>query len=962
MKRSFNFMSVFIVFAIFLLNFQVIMATDGAGGSGKPVVIKLRKDYFEERIKMDMQDKIDENPVTAEIPVGPLSFTANLKMSIKNVLFSRGLMAEGLSNLGNENALRYRVLIFGSVEIESITGSVSNDILDSYKKYYNQLLMSYRYKIKASDMEFYGNDKILEYMDTPNFILKGYYRPVTDEAGRLNEDTYILEFEDFQINDLNNTTAIEGMVLNKFKEFESESIFSIEGMNDELEGRNPFLKISMPGIFETESTMIGMDHCDVNGMNCIEYPIPDPPEESFSNNKPDSLVEMRISEDVLYKTIQDEFEAEIVSPMELEELNVNIMNGYLHIQFKLSMKIVLVNCHLMEFNYYYKFDPSTGMPGEDNETGISLKLESHDKNIGSVTPPSLIAFGVCAGAANEIEERFLDKTDTISDGLTENIPTLIDLAKEINMKDYEIEAGFEVGNNFRDVVLSLIKPVPEKEKYIYNFNWAFSDDNENGIQNINDRCWYADWINGEDCDIDGDGIKDHVDQKAYKAESTVNPSEIDGAQYDENCIEMTGGNFHIKNCDFEKDVHYGEYFDLEGSLYMKNGTVSDKPSAYLSSFYCYCGKDNDRRKDCSTGGTCGQHHGNPGELSNSFYGKNTWQPMYDGISSGRDNRFYEKDKYDKKISLATGVYAKKTYGKWQWQKDLADVYGVFKLPEWDMKKIYQTTGRKYNEKDYHLFYLRDFNASRTSFAPSRNKFNSGNNYIITKNAGTANETKELNPKYFENYFVSGNNTFNTMQQAATNSKWSNSMPFYLYMIKWKDRVASRSIDIDGYWIYYPYEWLNDFLNPWLIDKTGPVENGGMPLTTNPGYIFDTVLTPDTMLLQKVYTNKNSQQTFKSPQGYLSYSFEDGKYIISPAVSSAYESEGKEVLRGVDLKGASFINYNGSIFAAGNLISRTQMKSAYSEDIDTVYDDYSYNNIFVKINEDGENYELRPLAY
>ena len=198
-------------------------------------------------------------------------------------------------------------------------------------------------------------------------------------------------------------------------------------------------------------------------------------------------------------------------------------------------------------------------------------------------------------------------------------------------------------------------------------------------------------------------------------------------------------------------------------------------------------------------------------------------------------------------------------------------------------------------------------------------------------------------------------------RGLTIDKWASSLPFYVYMIKWKDTVKELRISMDNYWIYYPYEWMNDFISPWLIDPSGPVKENGMPFETNPGYVFDETLTSEAIFLKKVYTNKKSQQTFRSSNGYMSYFNEGESYRISPATSGAYANEGTEVANGMDLNGASIIEFQGSFYAAGNLFSSYDQRSVSMENVDDVYDGYSYNNVFVRIADNERGYALERLT-
>lgn len=167
-------------------------------------------------------------------------------------------------------------------------------------------------------------------------------------------------------------------------------------------------------------------------------------------------------------------------------------------------------------------------------------------------------------------------------------------------------------------------------------------------------------------------------------------------------------------------------------------------------------------------------------------------------------------------------------------------------------------------------------------------------------------------------------------------------------------------NIVGYWLYYPYERLNDYLNPWLTDLTGPVENPGMPMPEASRHVYDMLLTSDALFLKKVEHGADTQQVFNFDNSYMYYSFENGSFFITPSAYSVSQKDKKEVINGISLNSGSFVSYNGAIFAAGNLVNNTiAKKTAKSSTL--LNDDYVYENVFVKISENDKNYELDRLA-
>ena len=1004
-----------LLISILFLFLNAVLASDGAAGSGKPVAIKMRKDYLEEVIKKDLQKAVKNNPVSFEHNFLGSTFELKLNVKIKDVLLSRGLLAEGTSPLGPETAFRYRIIIFGSLEIASISNQTfSEKDLEAYKDYFNQILNSYRYYLTDSVMESYkyDNDKTTEH---PNFMLKGYFMP-KEENGELNEKIYVFQFEDFQIHDLGTTWIVEEKALNALKNLNIPEV-NIGELNEGLKDRNPFLKISKPGNFETESTMIAMDYCDENNPNdCIVYPIPEPPESSFSNSKTDNLIEFRISEEVLRKDVLKNLELEIKkknnswvdTEVDHDFFTVRVFDDHLLISYALSTWIIdFFHCNT-DLYYEYEFKPS--MENYD-EKKIQLILSHSEKSYSSSF--SIIAAIACKFVMEEADNAFKKSTDVINEKLLEHKSTLKKLAlndinlegmnldnlklegvnlegmslgdiiehvmtskemsfenalkyilKYVDLKDilknYKIKSGFETGSNYNDIVFSVAKKAPEKDNYFSNFNWAYSDSNNNNIQNVNDPCWYS--VKKEDCDIDGDGIQDHVDNKVFKAESKIAHSARDGALYGEKtCSTNRVGLFHITTCAQDKEVHYGEYFDVDGTLYMKE--LNNNPKTYLSSYYCYCGNTEEYRTQCKVTSTCGEHHGNPGRVTNEeFANKNTWQPMYNKNISSRNNKPYKKGVGDKKINNNTGIYATKTSGKWDWQKDLEDIYGISNLAEWDVQNIIQCDGETLNEKECYMEHYKDFNAARVSFAPSKKETNNENDYITSPTQRTLNEAKQINPEYFENYFVTENDAVNKRFNDATKHKWALSWFSYFPLIKWKDIVTEYEIDnIVGYWLYYPYERLNDFLNPWLIDLTGPVENPGMPMPEASRHVYDMILTPDALFLGRVEHGADTQQVFTFDNNYMYYSLENGNFFITQSLYNVSQKDRKEVVNGISLNAGSFVSYNGAVFAAGNLVQNNIMSQRTQENNTLLNDDHIYDNVFVKISENDENYELERLA-
>ena len=198
MKKFFLLVSILFLFSNFIL------ASDGAAGSGKPVAIKMRKDYLENVIEQEIQ-KSFVDPISIEYEqdienYGKLSVASKLRIKISDVLFSRGLLDEGTSPWGSETASRYRVIIFGSLEIESIKSAefkcgesaknctnltFEETERESLAKYYSKILDSYRYNLTDFDMESdkYDDSKTKEH---PNFMLNGYFMPKEDGDGKLD--------------------------------------------------------------------------------------------------------------------------------------------------------------------------------------------------------------------------------------------------------------------------------------------------------------------------------------------------------------------------------------------------------------------------------------------------------------------------------------------------------------------------------------------------------------------------------------------------------------------------------------------------------------------------------------------------------------------------------------------------------------------------------------------------------
>ena len=1036
-SMEFKMKKFLLLISILFLFLNAVLASDGAAGSGKPVAIKMRKDYLENIIKQEIQNTFKDNITIDDYvikikdenkkEIGNLTITLNLNIKISDVLFSRGLLDEEASPFGTETASQYRVILFGSLSVSSVksltlTCNKQSDLCkqnhvfsetekESMAKYFNKILDSYRYDITDSEMESvqYNDHKIKTY---PNFMLKGYFMPKEGDNGQLNESIYFFEFEDFNMHDwlTENNKNKENQSLSKIIEDilrKSAKIeINISSLNALLKDRNPFLKISKPGKFETESTMIAMDYCDEENPNdCITYSVPEPPENSFSDNKAGNLMEFRISEDVIHKEVMknlytslEEKEVDFVFELDLDYGYVNVFNDYLYISFETSMSTVpLLTYCSSEFEYYYKFFPSTE---KFDENKIKLIVSDSKKNTNSSN--NLIYYLLCKHAfSGEINNTFKNiSTELINENFQEQKLNLKKIAlNDINLEDinlkgldlggkkpkslndvvdyimdskemsfekalkhiskytnlqdildsYKIKASFDTGKNYGDVVFSVSKKAPEKDSYLANFNWAYSDSNKNDILNFADSCWYS--ASKEECDLDGDGIQDHVDDKVFKAESEIEYSAEDGALYGEKtCKTIKTGLFYTTICGQDKEVHYGEYFDVDGTLYMKE-LNNNPPKTNLSSYYCYCGDSERIHGQCDVTSTCGEHHGNPREVINKEFGKNTWQPMYNTNIASRNNKLYKKGVSDKKINNNTGIYATKTSGKWDWQKDLEDVYGISDLQEWDVQNIIQCKeGVVVNEKECHMKHYQDFNAARVSFAPSRS--DSNNNYVLAS---------AINPEYFENYFVVDNNILNFLFSNATKHRWASSQPSYFPLIKWKDLVTEYEYSMAGDWLYYPYERFNDFLNPWFIDLTGPVENPGMPMPEASWYVYDMLLTPDALFLERVEHGANTQQVFTFDNSYMYYSLENGNFFITQSLYAVSQKDKKEVVNGISLNAGSFVSYNGAIFAAGNLVQNNIMSQRTQENSSLLNDDHIYDNVFVKISENAENYELERLA-
>jgi len=689
----------------------------------------MRKDYLEIILKQKLRDHLYNSEATIPIDYNGGTIDVPVYIDIQKVFLSRGLEKKD----GEDG--RYRIFIFGGVELK-------RGLLPDYLvEYYNRVLLSYRQEINNEKIMIYGYENVLDEMTTPNFYLKGFFRPI-DESSQSgnNSEEYILEFDDFQIHDLIDSpgflTDIEGKALEAFNAKLNEinpstqqpySIMKIKDLNDELADKNPFLEISMPSIFETDATLIGLDYCD-DDESCIEYPdVESPPESSFSSIGEGNIAELRISEDVIDKAVGLEVKTQqedgrIVTPLSTRAF---VENNRLVVDYQFhAFQAPFYYCNVMDFRYVYNFNPEKWTTEDSLPIGIELESSSHSS--GSCVPVTLGCHGVCKLIENGIHDKLKGKTQKISSPILKRISTVHSLAEKINLSSYEIDAYFESGEDFGDIVFALKQPSPEKDKYLKDYNWLFMDNNGSGISNVYDKCWYTKWYEGERCDLDGDGIKDYVDDKVYSAESMVNASQWeDEPKYNEECNEMTGRNFYIKSCEVEKDVHYGEYLDLEGSVKMKKvyetqeGRYVNNPLTFMTSYYCYCGNDKNLRGDCSVEGTCGPHHGNPGKVINDEFGKNTWKPMYNESIESTNNIHYEKRSGDKTINLSSGIYVRNTSSKWNWQYDFKYKYGIENIIEWDMKKNYPTQYGVYNEKDYNLFILEKFNASRTQ--PSHRK-------------------------------------------------------------------------------------------------------------------------------------------------------------------------------------------------------------------------------------------------
>ncbi|HNT28045.1 MAG TPA: hypothetical protein PKH10_07690, partial [bacterium] len=956
-----------VLFLFFLLSLSLEplqASTTGAGGSGKPLLVKMRKDLFEKiilnklnenlgTIPLDSQGLVTAKLVATDVLLGRETFSRIKEFYVaEDILFPSEINDEPLNE-------KNQMLIF--IKFSDISsGSLEID------RYYNDFFKTFSYS------PMYGSLNYDENAPTMFVTAALMLMPDTNDPSKKIWRTILLHLQITDLLDmLAPMTNLESVIFSSLANKDIPCVdlismnqsFPVQGLT--IESGNAELAISPPSSFALESQGIAANV--TVGTEPIAYDsAPILPAGSYEEiQQAGTLEEIHFSNDIFTRIFSEKLNNAVNdsgAPIRIEDGREGVFfkfyrnentpsGGYLGFDLHVDGTLCIASFDIL-FNISKDSDGSLKMVKSDcvwqiNNLGCEILYDI----IAGFIPGSTDACDLIDSVANS------SLTIDISSLATTFINKVVNEGYERVIYTYRVEIvpGF---NFFSDVVNDLVLDIQGQNPFSPNYasapyyarwNWMFADNDQDGWINIDDVCPFS--RDNAICDRDGDFLRDDVDEKVYYTVADLYPSKRDETPANKQCSLASGEWGFLRLCHYDVTVHHNETIKIDSSIGLKetwNGDPTDQ--TYLSSYHCYCGSDDLSRQDCNPSGACGLNHAKPNEIRNGDYSNQlSWQPV-----NRAPNRLYTDTPCEgsgsilpyRKRNAITGTCAADSSVAWEWQEDLAIIYNVTSIAEWDdVNRLSLYGGR--TQKEYFTEVDPIFHAARFSHGPARTFEQSA--YTV----GFGSDEK-INPSYFENSRVTGDEVIDyNILNSNFMPNWASSKAEMVYLMKWftqepRNTVAGKF----NHW-HYPHELMHDLIYPGLLDPSGPVSEPGF---LTPDYFYRASLVADHLQLSKNPVQPGRQAIVATASGPAVYYWKESSHFLSPAHSGAYETVGKPIRNGVDMRYASSAQKSGVLYAAGSLVR--SMEPSIDDD---PFASYNFAPIFGKIVDEGNNFNYISLA-
>ncbi len=654
----------------------------------------------------------------------------------------------------------------------------------------------------------------------------------------------------------------------------------------------------------------------------------------------DDLLEIRISEDIFSEFIKQNLDIP-------KKYGVKSYHEWAKIQDK-NGKLMLVEKILSSNNWYlfnYQINTYIYYELRYNPSDKEFYLINVDTKVERITFWSYFFYSTVKKEIKKaIKSNHLDKIKL--QGLRSNIETIVKQLGYSGIDAYE--AYFDkseqilYASKYSDAVFLFKKhgysPIEYsgniEDKYMAHYNWAFEDEDNDGMNNMKDPCPY---LRGADCDIDKDLLRDDFDDRLYNV-GYVDPKAHENVIYSyDSYVKDSSG---MTRRSHKEHVLYGETRDIFASGEFKDywtagGDSENLAATNLSTYYCFCGQNNFEHRECNSNtGICGVSHAKPEQAFNQRFGKNTWLPINSMPNEPlkEENKFAYRD--DDCHNRETRSYVFEKERTWNWKTDVQSFYPGEEI-EFD---TYETEEAMTEAVDTGLYY-----GSRVSSGHVKTYYHGG----YTEGEGV---NKIVKKDFFQPYYVSHSDTLNKLFANFIDDSFASSPTETIQLVQWYGE--KDVITYEEHFKHYNFKWLDELLknagyNPEMIDPENP-----MPWEIPSDKAYITELMGNSVKITEVKAAENIQQIITAEEYAEYYTKNDDTFFIENMYGRKYE-----IQNGKDHKFGSFLKSGTDYYVLGNMQFNVIDQPVSGSGIINCYS----SNIFGKITltKDGYVYNTLP---
>ncbi|HPS31649.1 MAG TPA: thrombospondin type 3 repeat-containing protein, partial [bacterium] len=425
------------------------------------------------------------------------------------------------------------------------------------------------------------------------------------------------------------------------------------------------------------------------------------------------------------------------------------------------------------------------------------------------------------------------------------------------------------------------------------------------------------------CDMDGDGRWDlepeeeyGIDNYAYSASGDWSKVGGDNITINRTTSNTFGGTWlGTQEAGRKLSVRqHASYFCGQ------TDAAGNKTDADLSTYYCYCGKNDDAHLECRDEGDCGKDHANPNEAWDYVQGHATWQPVF--------SEFPELNPGEKSACVKKGVFIKeKSYEiskVWDFRNDK---YLKALLTDADLDLKDNPDELRANGT-YPMLKLAQGAVVRNSFISTI--LNKDVKYIKT----TGND-HEVNKNYFSNYkqtHILGDNDKGRLLLAKQNEQFVD--------IIVEEAPYFRGIIIPGYGKWW-YSMMSDYLGikPWQDPETWEygfedrVKKNLYESIMRPSEFSKVGFDGNSISLKEVSFNDDYNQIFSFCGRNAAYFMKDGEFSIAFTDVNGIFNNVSPVSNGVSMRSAAVTVMGAEIFMAAGFRDMAARSAQNQTDID-----------------------------